>query len=182
MLKLPSSHPTSIKPHFHLNKNRSFLLCTILPYSQLSRSQPHLSSLSRSLWSRHSLEYNQKEHSLLHVGDHNCKAPEVIQSIYCWQWGEGYYFSCNHQGNKMNINEWIGPNDRSDSEQSFDWLVQCQSFVLHQWPSQMQDGGGAFWMVRGHQWSEIDAAEKECMCWRWPCKKDCRNKRDYRAE
>lgn len=51
MLKLPSSHPTSIKPHFHLNKNRSLLLCTILLYSQLSRSQPCLSSLCLPLWS-----------------------------------------------------------------------------------------------------------------------------------
>lgn len=58
MLKLPSSHPTSIKPHFHLNKNRSLLLCSILPYSQLSRSQPHLSSHCLSLCS---LEYNHEE-------------------------------------------------------------------------------------------------------------------------
>lgn len=92
---------------------------------------------------------------MLHVGDHNCRAQKAIHSYLLLAMGE----------ENLNINEWMGPRDRSDSEQSFDWLVQCQSFVLHQWPSQTQEmgvshygGGASSWMVRGDWWSEIDAA------------------------
>lgn len=55
MRKLLSSHPTSIRPHFHLNKNRSLLLCTVLLCSQLSRSPPCLSPSSACPCDLHSL-------------------------------------------------------------------------------------------------------------------------------
>ena len=173
MLKLPSSHPTSIKPHFHLNKNRSLLLCTILPYSQLSRSQHCFSSLGLSPCSLvTSPVCNHQENSpFLHFsmfGDHSCRAQKPIYTVGGGR--RGVFLPTViilEKKLSINVNEWMAPRDKSDSEQSVDWLVQCQSFVLHQWPSQTQEmgvshcgGGASSGMVRGHRWSEIDAAPK----------------------
>lgn len=71
-------------------------------------------------------------------------------------------------GNKpgANTNRWK-KGRRSDRRQSVDWLVQCQSFVPPQWPSQMQEmglshcgGGASSPVVREQRGSEIDTAIK----------------------
>lgn len=111
MPKLPSSHPTSIKPHFHLNKNRSFLLCAILTYSQLSRSQPHLSSLCLSICS----QVTPLKTTLKRIHQTSCwwQIKAIINCIYSaiiYKWSEVGCYRCDHTGSKLsvNFNEWIG--------------------------------------------------------------------------
>lgn len=137
----------------------------------LTVTTPLVFSLLVPVLSSHSLEYNHKEnspYSMLEITTAQHRKPFTL--IYCRQWEKRIFFHAviiRETNLNMNVNEWMGPRDKSDSEQSFDWLVQCQSFVLHQWPSQTQEmgvshcgGGASSWMVRGHRWSEIDAAPK----------------------
>lgn len=180
MLKLPCSHPTSIKTHFHLNKNRSLLLCTILPYSKLSWSQPCLSPLCLSLCSLLTTLI-KKKFTIVHTEDHNSN--EHGHSFHLFksfilQNTKTLLSSCSDHHRNKHEHWWvIGLSEGQEigviaNKALTDWYNVKASFCIsdpakcNRWGWVTVGGGASPRMVSEHRWSEIDVAPRASK-WDW---------------